>query len=195
MVCPGPSWIIASPAEERVRPAPAPYRSPGGAHLGLGAGRCDEWARGESLEQAPSPHPAKRALTGRAAVKALGLTGLGGSPHARSLVPRFCPHTPPARRLSPRVPPAPLPEAALGRALHTLSGAGGTAREPLRAAPAAQRLDLSPTARPLDRTSLPVDGCETRDAPAAAPVGPSATGATQACGSGASRPQRAFPCG
>ena len=103
------------------------YRSQVLDHRGLVAGMCDALGIGEVLDRATQQNPARRDLTGGAAVKALVRNGLGCINHARSLVPRFFHNTPPSRRISPRVIPAQLHDDAVGRALETLYTYGVTA--------------------------------------------------------------------
>ncbi len=81
-------------------------------HLGLGAGLCDALGRGEIIEQATHPHPDMRDLTVGAAVNAMVLNGLGCITQALYLVPRCCHQKPTSQRMSPRVTPTPLTDAA-----------------------------------------------------------------------------------
>ena len=122
-----------------VSPQPPPYRTQILDHLGLVAGRCDARSIGDVLDHATPQHPAMRDLTVGEAVTALGLNGLGCIHHALSLVPHFFQHTPPSRRMTPRVTPQQLNDDALGRALDTLYASGVTALSRLMAATAAQR--------------------------------------------------------
>lgn len=139
-------------------PQPPPYRTQILEHLGRVAGLCDELGLGEVLDQAPRQNPARRDLTVGAAVKAMVLNGLGLINHARSLVPRLFPNTPTSRLMAPRVPPKPLHDDALGRALAPLSDAGVTELYSLMAATAAQRLGLASRFVHLDRTRVQGDG-------------------------------------
>ena len=98
------------------------------------------------------------------------LNGLGCIKPALYLVPRFFQHKPTSRLMSPRVAPEQRNDDARGRALDSRYDDGVTALDRLSAATAAQRLDLSPTSRHLDSTSVHVDGRDTRDEPPSAPV-------------------------
>ena len=89
-------------------------------HLGLIAGMFDELSIGDVLDQATHQNPERRDLTVGEAVKAMVLNGLGFINQALYLVPRFFHNKPTSRLISPRVVPAPLHDAALGRALDTL---------------------------------------------------------------------------
>jgi Domain of unknown function (DUF4277) len=89
-------------------------------HLGLGAGMGDELGRGDVIDHATHHPPERRDRTVGEAVKAMVLNGVGWIHQARSLVPRFFPHKPTSRLLSPRVVPAPLNDDARGRALDIL---------------------------------------------------------------------------
>ena len=131
-------------------------------------------------DRAPPQDPAPRDRTGGDAVHARGRHGRGGITPARALVPGGCPHTPPCRRLSPRVAPAPRHDEARGRAWDPRAACGVTARSRRRATTAATRRPRSPPARPLDPTRVPVAGREPRDEPPAAPVGPSPPGERRA---------------
>jgi transposase len=104
------------------------------------------------------------------------LNGLGCIQQALSLVPRFFPHTPTERLMSPRVAPAQLHDDARGRTLETLYASGVTALYRLLAATAAERLGLAPRLTPRDRTSFPVEGRDHRDAAPAEHVVPITTG-------------------
>jgi Domain of unknown function (DUF4277) len=89
-------------------------------HLGLVAGMCDELGVGDVIDQATRQHPDMRDLTVGEAVNAMVRNGWGCINQARSVVPRFFPHQPTSRRMSPRVPPEQLNDEALGRAVDTL---------------------------------------------------------------------------
>ena len=89
-------------------------------HRGLGAGMFAALGLGEVVDKATHPNPARRDLTVGEAVKAMGRNGLGLGNHARSLVLRFFQPQPASRLIAPRVPSAPLNDAALGRAWETL---------------------------------------------------------------------------
>lgn len=132
-------------------------------HLGRVAGRFDALGMGDVVDHATPQHPDRRDLTVGAAVNALGLKGLGCSHQALSLVPRGVHNAPTDRLSSPRVAPAPLHDDALGRAVETPYDYGGTARYRLLATTAATRLGLAPRVAPLARTSVPVDGRDTRE--------------------------------
>src|SRR5438093_5404836 len=147
-----------------VMPDQPPYRRQVLDHLGLGAGMCDELGLGDVLDRATQQNPEMRDLTGGEAVKAMVRNGLGFLHHALSLVPRFFQHTPTSRRIAPRVAPAQLNDAALGRALDTLSTSGVTELSRLRAATAAKRLGLAPRLAHLDRPRLHVEGRSNSDA-------------------------------
>lgn len=134
------------------------YRSQVLDHLGLVAGMFDALGIGDVLDHATRHHPDMRDLTVGEAVKAMVLNGLGFINQALYLVPRFFDNTPTYRLLSPRVTPAQLNDDALGRALDTLYGYGGTALYRLIAATAAERLGLPPRFAHLDSTSFHVDG-------------------------------------
>jgi Domain of unknown function (DUF4277) len=144
------------------------------------AGMCDARGLGDVIEHATPQHPAMRDLPVGEAVKARGRKGLGCLKPARSLVPRFCQQQPPARLLSPRVVPAQLNDAALGRALEPLDDSGVTARSRLMAVTAAPRRGLHPTSPHLDRRRLPVEGRAHRDEAPAAQVMPSPRGDSRA---------------
>jgi hypothetical protein len=116
------------------------YRSQTFDHRGLVAGLCDERGLGDGLDNATQQHPERRDLTGGEAVKALGLHGLGWIKPTLDLVPRVFQHTPTSRLRAPRVLPAQLNDAALGRAVDTLDNDGVTALDSLIAATAATRL-------------------------------------------------------
>ena len=126
------------------------------------AGRGDARGLGDVIDHATRPPPARRDRTVGEAVHAMGRHGRGGSDPARSRVPRCCQLQPPARRMAPRVAPAPRPAAARGRAWETLEDDGGTARARRLAATAATRRGVAPTVAPLDRPSCHVDGREHR---------------------------------
>jgi hypothetical protein len=96
------------------------YQSQILAHLGLGAGMCEELGMGDVLDQATQQNPALRDLTVGEAVNAMGLNGLGCLHQALSLGPRCLQHKPTSRLMSPRVAPTQLNDDALGRALETL---------------------------------------------------------------------------
>ena len=96
------------------------YRSQVLDHLGLVAGMCDALGLGDVIDQATHQNPEMRDLPVGEAVKAMGLNGLGFVNHALSLVPRCFHNTPTSRLIAPRVAPAQLNDAALGRALDTL---------------------------------------------------------------------------
>jgi transposase len=125
---------------------------------------------GDVLNQAAPHNPEMRDLTVGEAVKAMVLNGLGCINQALYRVPRFFHNKPTYRLISPRVTPAQLNDAALGRALDTLYKSGVTALYSLIAATAAKRLGLHPTYPPLDSTSFHVDGRSNRDEPPAAHV-------------------------
>ena len=139
------------------------YRSQVLDHLGLVAGMFDELGIGDVIDQATQQNPALRDLTVGEAVKAMVLNGLGCINHALYLVPRFFPHKPTYRRISPRVTPEQLNDAALGRALDTLYAYGLTELYSLIAVSAATRLGLDPTYTHLDTTSFHVDGRDNSD--------------------------------
>jgi transposase len=172
--------IISSPSEAMVRPNHPTSCRQVLDPLGLVAGLFDARAMGDMIDHATQQNPAKRDLTVGEAVKAMVRHGLGCITQALYVVPRFFPHKPPDPLLSPRGAPAPLHDEALGRAWDTLDDSGVTARNRLIAATAAKRLDLRPTSRHLDRTSLHVAGRYTRDEPPAAPVVHSTTGDSRA---------------
>jgi transposase len=109
-------------------------------HLGLVAGMFDELGMGDVIDQATQQNPAMRDLTVGAAVKAMGLNGLGCINQTLSLVPRCFQHKPTSSLMAPRVIPAQLNDDALGRALDTLDDDGVTALYSLMAATAAKRL-------------------------------------------------------
>src|SRR5262245_7648631 len=176
LYAPRRSLTIASPGEETVRPHQPTYHRPVVEHLGLGAGLCDARGSGDVSAHARRHHPAMRDLPVGEAVTALGRKGVGWIPHARARVPRVCPPQPPARRMAPRVPPAPLPDAALGRAWETRSADGVTALYRRLAGSAATRLGLWPTATPRDTPRVPGAGRSHRDEAPAAPVVPITTG-------------------
>jgi transposase len=96
------------------------YRSQILEHLGLVAGMGDELGIGEVVDKATQQNPEMRDLPVGEAVKAMVLNGLGFVNHALSLVPRFLQNKPTSRLIAPRVAPAQLNDAALGRALETL---------------------------------------------------------------------------
>jgi transposase len=127
-------------------------------HRGLVAAMLDELGIGEVVDQATQQHPAMRDRTVGEAVKAMVLKGLGVVNHALYLVPRFFQNKPTARLMAPRVPPAQLNDAALGRALATRYADGVTELYRRMAATAAQRLGLAATCAHLDRTSVHGDG-------------------------------------
>src|SRR2546430_6690822 len=134
------------------------YRSQVLDHLGLVAGMFDELAIGDVLDQATQQNPELRDLTVGEAVKAMVLNGLGFINQALYLVPRFFQNKPTYRLISPRVAPAQLNDAALGRTLDTLYDYGVTELYSLLAATAAERLGLAPRFTHLDSTSFHVDG-------------------------------------
>jgi len=78
------------------------------------------------------------------------------------------------------VPPTPLNDDALGRALDTLDDAGVTELDSRMAATAAPRLGLAARGAPRDRTRGPVDGCSTRAEEPAAHGMPITRGARRA---------------
>ena len=88
------------------------YRSQVIDHLGLVAGMFDALGMGEILDQATQQHPDMRDLTVGAAVNAMVLNGLGCITQALYLVPRCCHQKPTSQRMSPRVTPTPLTDAA-----------------------------------------------------------------------------------
>jgi transposase len=132
-------------------------------HLGLVAGRCDELGGGDVIDQAPRQHPDMRDLTVGEAVNAMVRNGLGCIHQALDLIPRFFPHQPTSRRMSPRVTPEQLNDEALGRAVDTLDADGVTERYRRMAVRAATRLGLCPPDTPLDTTSVHGDGRDNRD--------------------------------
>ena len=146
------------------------YRSQVLDHLGLVAGMFDELGIGDVIDQATQQNPEMRDLTVGEAVKAMVLNGLGFINQALYLVPRFFQNKPTYRLISPRVAPEQLNDEALGRALDTPYDHGVTELYRLIAATAATHLNLSPTSRHLDRTSVHVDGRYHRDEPPSEPV-------------------------
>jgi transposase len=155
------------------------YRSHVLDHLGLVAGMFDELSLGDIMDHATQQHPDMRDLTVGEAVNAMVLNGLGCIKPARYLVPRCFQKKPTSRRLSPRVSPEQLNDEALGRALDTRDDDGVSERYRLIAATAAKRLGLSPTDRPLESTSVHVDGRDTSDEPPAEHVVHLTTGASR----------------
>jgi Domain of unknown function (DUF4277) len=110
------SLTISSPVKEMVMPDQAPYRRHVLDHLGLGARMVDALGMGDVLDHATQQHPQRQDLTVGEAVNAMVLHGFGWLNQALSLVPRFFPHKPTSRLISPRLVPGPLTDAALGRA-------------------------------------------------------------------------------
>jgi transposase len=138
---------------------PHSYRSQVLDHLGLVAGMFDELGIGAVIDQATQQNPEMRLVTAGHAVKAMVLNGLGCVNQPLSLVPQCFQDKPIARLLAPCVLEAKhLNDAALGRALDTLSDDGVTALYRLIAATAAERLSLTPRLAHLDSTSIHVDG-------------------------------------
>lgn len=146
-----------------MRPDQPTYHRQGIDHLGLVAGMFDARGMGEIIDQATPQNPERRALTVGEAVNAMVLNGLGCIHHARYLVPRFFHHTPTSQRMSPRVTPHQLDDAAFGRALETLDASGVTARYSRLAATAAERLGRAPRVVHLDTTRVQVEGRDHSD--------------------------------
>jgi Domain of unknown function (DUF4277) len=140
------------------------------AHRGPVAGLFAALGRGAVIAQAPQPNPAMRARTGGEAGNALGRKGLGCSPQALALVPRFCHQQPTDRLISPRVAPDQRTDDALGRAVAPRSADGVPERYRLLAATAAGRWGLTPRLAHRDRTRVHVEGRDHRDAAPAPPV-------------------------
>ena len=145
-------------------------------HLGLVAGRLDDLGLGDVMDQAPHHHPARRDLPGGAAGNAMVRHGLGWITPPRDRVPRCCPPQPTSRLMAPRVLPAQLPDAALGRAWDTREASGVTARDRRMAATAATRLGGAPPVVPRARPRVDGDGRDPRGEEPAAAVRPSPCG-------------------
>lgn len=161
-----PSGRISAPEEPTL---PPPYRRKSLEHLGLVAGMFDALGVGEVLDRATQQHPEQRLVTVGNAVKAMGLNGLGLGHQQRSLVPRFFQNKPTHRLIAPGIEASQLDDDPLGRMLDTRYADGVTARYSFVATTAAQRLGLTSTWGPLDRTSFHFDG---RDNSAAEPDEP-----------------------
>lgn len=137
---------------------PRPYRREVLDPLGRVAGRYDALGMGDVRDRALPQNPETRVVTVGNAVTAMVLHGLGVVHPQRSRGPMFLQNTPTPRRSAPGVAAQPLHDETLGRALDTRSAAGVPERYRLMAVTAAQRLRLTPTCAPLERTRVPVDG-------------------------------------
>jgi transposase len=127
-------------------------------HLGLVAGMVDELGIGEVLDRATQQNPERRIGTVGNAVKAMVLNRLGFVTQPLYLVPRFFHSKPTHRLIAPGIEAQHLNDDRRGRALDMLYEYGVTELYSLMAAPAAQRLGLTPTFAHLDSTSFHVDG-------------------------------------
>jgi hypothetical protein len=119
----------------------------------------DALGMGEVIDRATRHQPEPRLVTTGDAVKAMVRNGLGVVHQQLALGPRLFQEKPISRLLAPVLLEAHhLHDAALGRALETLSADDVTALDRLMAATAAERLGRAPRVAHLDRTSVPVDG-------------------------------------
>ena len=139
-------------------------------HRGLVAGMYDELGMGDGLDRMTQHTPETRFVTVGHAVHAMVLNGLGCVHQPLSLVPMFVQNKPTQRLVAPGLEAQPLHDETLGRALDTLDATGVTALDRLMAVTAAQRLGLTPTFAPLDRTSFHVAGRDNSGEEPDAPV-------------------------